>query len=55
MSSNQGTNAGEETTGGVQKKVITSDAVRSALQERIDMMRDDGTAGAAQYEEAYAG
>lgn len=29
--------------------------VRSALQERIDMMKDEGMAGAAQYEEAYAG
>ena len=48
MSSNQGTNSGEEsTTNNTQKKVITSDVVRSALQERIDMMKDDGTAGAA--------
>ena len=31
MSTNQGTNAGEENTSGTQKKVITSDAVRSAL------------------------
>lgn len=48
MSSNQATNNGEDTTAGVQaKKAISQEAVRSALQERIDMMRDDGTAGAA--------
>ena len=48
MSSNQGNNAGDESaTNNTQKKVITSDAVRSALQERTDMLKDDGTAGAA--------
>lgn len=35
--------------------MITADVVRSALQERIDMMKDEGMAGAAQYEEAYGG
>jgi hypothetical protein len=54
MTSNQATNAGEETTH-ASKKVITADVVRSALQERVDMMKDDGMAGAAQYEEAYGG
>ena len=54
MTSNQATNSGEENTQAT-KKVITADVVRSALQERIDMMKDEGMAGAAQYEEAYAG
>jgi hypothetical protein len=54
MTSNQATNQGEENTHAT-KKVITADVVRSALQERIDMMKDEGMAGAAQYEEAYGG
>ena len=54
MTSNQATNQGEEYTQAT-KKVITADVVRSALQERIDMMKDEGMAGAAQYEEAYGG
>jgi hypothetical protein len=50
MTSNQASNAGEENTQ-ASKKVITADVVRSALQERVDMMKDEGMAGAAQYEE----
>jgi hypothetical protein len=59
MSSNQASTAAEDTSGaagGNQKKVITADKVRSALMEREDMMLNEGgTAGAAQYEEAYGG
>ena len=50
MTSNQASNAGGENTQ-ASKKVITADVVRSALQERVDMMKDEGMAGAAQYEE----
>ena len=56
VTSNQATNAGEETIQGnvvSNKGAVTRDKVKSALMEKDDLMLNEGAAGAAQYEEAY--
>ena len=59
MTSHGATNQGEEAiqggaNGAQNKKVVTADKVKQAYMEKDDMLMNEGTAGAAQYEEAYA-